>query len=297
MLWLLLGIASGFFFSVYHIINKIFIKDRDPIYFAYSLMIMIGLISFPFLIILRKHIILNLKAILFFSVIALIIVVAQSLYFASLKLGEVSKTAPLLTLTPLFTLVIAMISLHELPSYIAITGIILLVIGTYLLNYTKNSHFDVLEPFKLLVKNKSSRYMMIVTIIYGLGSVIDKHLILSSNALTRILLYSYFSIPIFSIYLIFKDGANNMIEKTRMNISKYYKPLIFILVVNYLVIIPQMWGISLTNTVFVISLKRTAAIFTVIFAYFIFHEKKDFMTTLIGAVLMVAGVFLIVTPS
>jgi len=136
--------------------------------------------------------------------------------------------------------------------------------------------------------------MFTVAVVYGFGSIIDKNIVIHSNHITRLVLYSFIALPMFTIYLLFKDGFSKYRKEAKVTITKHWKGIIITTIIFFSVIIPQVWAYNLTYTAYVISLKRTAAIFTVIIAYFVFHEKKDFWYVLFGTVLMVFGVILMV---
>ncbi len=224
-------------------------------------------------------------------IIGLNLAINNPLYYLAIKLAPISKTTPLLTLTPLFTLVVAMLTLKEFPSLIGIFGVVLLVIGTYILNYSSHQK-DIFEPFKLIFKSKGSAMMFLVALIYGFGSVADKYLMNNSNPLTRILLYSYFTLPFLIIFLLFKDKYA-FFSKTKAIFADNLKGIFFATIIFYAVIITQMWALSLTYAAYIIAVKRISAIFTVIFAYFVFKEQKNFVHVLLGVVLMVIGVVLL----
>lgn len=294
MLWLILGLICGFMFALYHIANKKYIKNADPTYFAYWVLIFTAIFAFPFIFILWDYLIIDKIAILFMVLLGVVIVITRPMYLHALKISNVSKTAPLLTITPLFTLIFAMIALKEFPSKLGIIGVILLVAGTYFLNYSPKQHKNILEPFALIFRHKGSQLMFIVALVYGFGSIIDKYIVINSNHITRLVLYSFVAVPMFTIYLFFKDGFSKYKKETKTTITKHWKGIIITTLIFSAVVIPQLWAYNLTYVAYIISLKRTAAIFTVIIAYFAFKEKKDFWYVLFGTVLMVAGVVLII---
>lgn len=293
MLWLILGLICALSYGLYHIANKKFLRDADPLYFCFDMFLIASILMLPFVFILWDKLYLGGISLLFMILLSISIAIANPLYFVAIKLSPVSKTTPLLTITPLFTLILAMITLKEIPSMIGIIGVILLMIGTYFINYSKDHHKNLLEPFLIIFKNRGSMLMLSVAIIYGIGSVLDKHFINASNVISRIVLHFYFTIPMIGAYLWYKDGTS-MIQKTKDTFKCSWKPILVSTIIFLSVIITQVWGMSLTYTAYIISLKRTSAVFTVIMAYFIFKEQKDFWYVLFGTILMVLGVVMMV---
>ena len=57
------------------------------------------------------------------------------IYMRAIKLSDLSITIPLITFTPLFMLITSPLILGEFPNLFGIAGIVLIVTGSYLLNF------------------------------------------------------------------------------------------------------------------------------------------------------------------
>jgi len=207
------------------------------------------------------------------------------LYFKSIKVSPLSLTVPFLTFTPLFLLITSPIMLGEFPSLLGVIGILLIVFGAYVLNI-QTLHKGFLAPFKAIFKEKGSVLMLIVALIFSIAANIDKIAILHSNPIFYILTFHIFLTLIFTSIIHFK--SKDKIEKIKRN----YKGLILIGFLFAVMIMAQMIAVKLTLVPYVISIKRTTAIFSVIFGY-LFFKEKNFKQCLLGAIIMVIGVFLI----
>ncbi len=299
MLWLILGLLCAVFFAISHIVSKKIVDKADPQYIAFAKLLFTAILTTPLLFFFWDKLIITSESLLLMVIIGVMIVIGGILYMSGLKYGSVSKTIPLLSLSPLFTLVIAMFWVQEYPNRYGIFGVIILVIGTYVLNIEKSintsevRYSKLLAPFAKIFTNKGARLMFFLAIFWGLSSVVDKAAINASNAISRILLYSYFAIVFFFIYLLLKEKSS-FLPKLKETLKNNIKGLLVLVILNFLVIATQMFGISLTHTAYIIALKRASAIFTVIFAFFILKEKENFLTILIGTLLLVLGVILIV---
>jgi len=287
MLWLLFGLLTALFFALFHIFNKKYVAKSDAEYFAYIILVFSTIAAIPLILLLREKLVFNYYWLVGMIFIGIIIWITRVLYTKSLKVAEVSKTVPLLSITPLFTLIIAMVWLGEFPSPMGITGIIVLISGIYLFNYQKGQG-SIFEPFLLIFKNKGALLMFIVALIYGVGSVIDKFVINHSNPLSIILFNSAFASFFQTIYLSIKD-KNYFIPKARKVIKENWRGGLVITVFFYLFITTQIYGISLIHTVYIIALKRMSVLFVVIIAYFVFKERKSFTYVLGGTILMLLG--------
>src|SRR3989338_7015254 len=145
---------------------------------------------------------------LFWSVLAIqsfIIVIASIFYFKAIEASDLSVTIPMLTFTPLFLLVTSPLMLGEFPNPAGLWGILLIVIGSYVLNIAE-LHKGYLAPFKALVKEKGPRYMLMVAILYSIGANIDKIGVRHSSPLAWAAALNTFLTIVFALILL-RKGA------------------------------------------------------------------------------------------
>lgn len=88
----------------------------------------------------------------------------------SVRLSPLSRTVPLLSLTPVFTAVLAIPTLGEVPNASQSTGIVLVVTGALALN----SDGHVLRPFTGLLREKGALLMIGVALSWSLSGPLDK---------------------------------------------------------------------------------------------------------------------------
>jgi len=214
-----------------------------------------------------------------------LLTVASILYIKAIKASDLSVTVPMLTFTPLFMLVTSPLILGEFPRPLGLLGILFIVAGSYLLNF-KDRHKGYLVPFKSLVKIKGPRYMLVVALLYSIGSNVDKIGVQNSSPIFWVIAINIFlTVAMFPI----------MIYKSRRNlqqISPGYKALFPIGLASALTLIFQMTAINLVLVTYVISIKRTSAIMGVLFGYLIFKEK-GIKERLVGVLIMIIGVIFI----
>lgn len=91
------------------------------------------------------------------------------LYLQSLKHGELSKTAPLLSLWPVLTLVTGAIFLNQIPSLAAVLAVLLIVAGIYVLN-TKRGNANV---FRNLWSDRGTKFALIGIITLAFNSTLS----------------------------------------------------------------------------------------------------------------------------
>jgi drug/metabolite transporter (DMT)-like permease len=291
MIWILLGLLSAWFFSLYHIAAKRFVKDTDPVYLAYCRLLMFALITLPLLFVFSNTFIFNWQFFVGMTLIGSIVTFTARLYMSSLKLASISKTIPLLSVSPLVTLPLAFFVEKQFPSWRGILGVAIIIFGAYILNLEKFNKRQLLLPFRSIISDKGSRFMLIVAFLYGILGAIDKWLIVHTNIITRLLWATYFTVFIFSIYLWIKDKQS--FSKIKDTFQLKYKALILLVILIAASLFLQFWAMALSFAAYIIALKRVSAFFSVVIAFFIFREKKYFSHHLLGTIFLVLGVILL----
>lgn len=97
----------------------------------------------------------------------------------ALKLGDVSLVTPLLTFSPVFTLLIAALFLGELPSVMGLLGVGLVLMGAYWLNYDSSS--GRLAPFKMIVFTPSVLLVLLAGFLWAITPLFEKTAILHTE--------------------------------------------------------------------------------------------------------------------
>lgn len=208
------------------------------------------------------------------------------LYFKAIKRSEISVTVPLITLTPLFMLLTSPIMIGEFPSALGIVGIVLIVAGTYISNISEDPK-QIFAPFKALVKNQGSRYMLLVAFIWSITANIDKIGVEETSpiywAFTKDFVILFYLIPI----LILKS------KKPLLQINNRKWPLLMVGFFKSTSVVTQMFAIQFVLVPYVISIKRASSIFIILFAFLYMGEKKNFRNRMIGIIIILVGLFII----
>ena len=282
-MWFILGISSGLFHALMSMVSKKTLKDTNPylVAFAYAAF------SLPFAFIALFWLDLTpLNFTFWWSVIltSMLNVVALVIFMKALSIGELSLTVPFLAFTPIFLIFTSDLMLGELPSLIGVIGIVLIVGGAYFLEMQKGA--GILGPFKALLKNRGAQLVLLVAFIYSITSNLDKIAIQNSSPITRIIVVQLL-MALVLLFLISFRSNQKIVE-----IKSKYKPLLLIGLLTALILLCQMTALTLSIVPYIISLKRTSALFCVILGVIAFKER-NVKPKLLGATLMVLGVFLI----
>ncbi|MBI4652315.1 EamA family transporter [Candidatus Desantisbacteria bacterium] len=284
MTWLIFAFLTALFESLKDVSSKMNLRNIDEYIISWSL----RFFALPFLI-----------PLLFFTKIpslgtqfwiALLVggslnVFTTILYMKAIKASDLSITVPMVTFTPLFLLLTSPFMVGEFPGIYGIIGIVLVVLGSYVLNI-KQRHKGYFAPFRALLKEKGPKLMLLVAFIWSITSNFDKIGVKNSSSIFwAIVMNIFLTIAMFPIMLYKSQGS---IKQIIVN----YKALIPIGLFSALVLVSQMTALNLTLVANVISIKRTSTILSVFLGYFIFKEK-GMTERLLGVVIMVAGVLFI----
>lgn len=101
-------------------------------------------------------------------------VVANLAFIYALKLSPLSLTLPLLSLTPVFTTLLGVPLLDEVPSVRQWTGIVIVVVGAFLLNLQADERVTLGSVLRAFVREPGSRWMMVVVFCWSIVPPLDK---------------------------------------------------------------------------------------------------------------------------
>lgn len=211
-------------------------------------------------------------------------ILAVCLYMRALQVSPLSLTVPFLALTPVFTTVTSFFLLGELPDASGLAGIILIGLGAYLLN-VHLSRQGVLEPLRAVWREKGSRLMIGVALIYSVTSNLGKMAVQYSSPSFMAAVY----LPVLSVAFvpILKWGG---VRQSQIH-SRW---LLFLLLgaSQALMAFFHFHAISLILVSYMISVKRLSLVLSVLLGWWFFHEPR-IRQRLLGSILMLAGVALI----
>ena len=212
-------------------------------------------------------------------------IIAVLLYIRAIKVSPLSLTLPFLSLTPIFLIVTSYIILGEKPDKFGFIGIILVVIGAYLLNvHTISQGF--LAPFRAIAKEKGSVLMIIIAFIFSIGACLGKIAVQHSSPAFFSVIY-IFLLSLF-LFIIISFKSKHFLSKS---ISRPV-PFIFIGMLIAIMIVTHLKAISLIEVSYMVSVKRLSILFGVLYGVMFFKET-NIKERFLGATVMVSGIILI----
>jgi drug/metabolite transporter (DMT)-like permease len=284
MLWLPLSLLAAFSLATVDALTKKFFSDLSPyemgvIRLIYTLpWFLCSFLFIPFASPDKTYFIAIASA-------APLEICAIYCYMKAIKLSPLSVTLPFLAFTPAFIILTGRIFLGEKLNSMGIAGIILIVTGSYCLNISSITG-GLFAPVRAIFKVPGSRLMLLVSLLYSITSVIGKIGVLHSNP--------YFFGSTYSIALAFMMAALTpfMPGITVTRLTRLPVKGMAIGAIYAITIFSHMLAISQVAAAYMVSVKRTSLLFGILYGAWWFKEKR-ISERLFGAVIMLAGVFLI----
>lgn len=224
---------------------------------------------------------------LFISVATVIDFSAALLYTKAISSSELAKSFPLVAFTPIFIIGTSFIFLREVPSLTGLMGILAIVLGAYVLR-AEDLKKNLLTPFKLIIREKGPRYMLLTSFLFSLVSPFFKRAIFSSSP--------YFAMGVTHILSLVLMLLVSIPLRRLGSIPRTLKshPWGFLIIglMTFVTAVSYFLALDLTLAVYVVSVKRMSIPFAIILG-FLFFREKNIVRHLTAGLIMVAGILLI----
>lgn len=213
-------------------------------------------------------------------------VCAIMLMSRSLRSSSMGGSVPMLSFTPVFLLLTGWLILGEKPNLLGLTGIIIVVAGSYYLG-SRGTRRHLLEPFYMILRDPGPRYMLGAAACFAVAGPYFKLALLNSSPYFTLA----FSLPLASLLTLFYHllGGGSLI-------SVFPRRGTFMLLALGL----SVFGVALTTnlafetglTSYVVSIKRISIVFNIIIGAYFFQET-EVRKHLAAAAVMIAGAVII----
>ncbi|GAB4534368.1 MAG: EamA family transporter [Thermodesulfovibrionia bacterium] len=284
-MWIIYALLTAFFFATSDALTKWALRSRNEYFIAWMrlvsavpvLVISLFLIEIPTLD----------KTFWIATLIALPLeVIAIILYTKALKSSPLTLTMPFLSFTPIFLIIVSYLMLGERVSLQGAIGILLIAIGSYILNIHTVGR-SLIEPLRLIIKERGSIMMMAVAFIFSLTSSLGKMAIVHSSPI-------FFGSLYFILLTIIFTPIAMIANRERLSISRGDVVSLIPIGLTYsLMIIFHMIAMSRANVAYMISVKRMSIFFSILYGHILFKEERIGQRAF-GALLMFMGFVLIV---
>lgn len=292
MEWIIFSVISAFFSAAAAITQKKVLFTLNALEFALLLSIFNTVFSLPIFLIIDINT-LPLASLLVLYGKTILGALAFLNVMLAIKNLSLSDALPMMVLTPGIVAVLAFIFLGESLSYFEITGMVLLLIGTYILELHHKK--DLLSPFKIFFTSKNHKYITTALILFSMTSILDKALLkefkLEPNSF--ILFQHIFIAFNFSIIAIFNKNVSK--ERLVKSLSNSWKFIIAISIFTIIYRYTQISAVKLAPVALVLSIKRTSVFFASIIGGKLFNEKYLFRKAFAIIILLLGTVLILNT--
>lgn len=216
-------------------------------------------------------------------------VLAELLYVLAIRDSPLSLTLPYLALTPVLTALSGWLLLGESISARGLAGVLLVVVGAYLLNL-RHARLAAprtwFAPLRAITRERGSRLMLGVAVIYGLTSVLGKgamqHMPGPGFGAFYFVLVGLFTLLVFGLR-----------EPSALRTLMRPRPAHFLVAgLMALMIVTHFMALALVETAYMIAVKRLSIVFGILLGAMFFAEGR-LARNLAASGMMVGGVALI----
>ena len=284
MSWLVYAVICALCVATMDALSKKALNDHDSYFVAWVRIVFAA----PLLLFVLPFIEIPKLDNTFFIITSILLpldIIAMLLYVRAISISPLSLTLPFFSLTPVFTLGTSYIILGEVPDRTGFVGIVLVAIGTYLLNVHAVKR-GLLEPLKVIMKEKGSVLMIIVACIVSINLNLGKIAVQHSSPMFLSIFYLFMLSILLFIILRFK--TKNVYSK----ISS--QPLLFLSIGLSMAVmmVTHLKAISIVDVSYMVSVKRLNILFGVVFGA-VFFAETNIKERFLGAAVMVLGIILI----
>lgn len=288
-MWFYFALSSALLSATAAILEKRALFDVSALSFSTLLAVLNALFSIPFLYFVDFASIsmATYGTIAFKSLLGSI---SFFLVMSGIKRLELSNALPLLVLTPGLVAVFAWILLGDHLTRLEILGMVLLLVGTYMLQTGRPG--NLVKPMKATVKKGAYWYIVGALLVFTLTSILDKWLLGSYRVTPEayLPLQHFFMAIFFSILVFFTKTHQNILRK---DFPKIWKWVLAVAIVTILYRYAHILAVKAGAVALALSVKRTSVFFAAIIGGQIFKEERLFFKAIAIAV-MLGGAILVI---
>lgn len=216
-------------------------------------------------------------------------ILAMWLYMQAIRESPLALTLPYLAFTPVFNILTGYLLLGETVNLTGLAGILLVVCGAWLLNADHartGAGIRFLAPFRAIVRERGSRLMLGVAVLYSVTSVLGKGAM--QYVAPGFFGPFYFALLGLATALVF----SSRITRPWRVLTRHPGAHLLVGLAMGVMVITHFHAIQHVEVAYMIAVKRTSLLFGMLYGAWLFAETGLGKNLTAGA-LMVLGVFLI----
>ena len=291
MLWFVLAFISAVLSATAAISQKKVLFKLEALEFSFLLSLFNMIFSLPFLFINDLSII-TFNTLLLLYLKTILGTLAFWCVMLAIKNLEISKALPLMVLTPGLVALSAFAFLGESLTSLEISGMLLLLAGTYILE--SKAKQDILMPFKVFIKSKNHHYIIFALLLFTATSVLDKTLLSRFSLEPPAFIGFQHIFMAFNFSLIILMTSRQPVKIVRSVSPDLWLWIIFISLLTVGYRFSQIESFKDAPVALVLAIKRTSVFFAAIIGGRIFKEKRLLLKAA-ATIIMIAGAILIIT--
>ena len=287
-MWFFYAIGFAIITSTYVIIAKKVMRQLDE----YQFLWLSGLITIvtQFILLVIFFEIPKINNTFIFSVIisSAINLIAGIASYRAIRISEVSLIAPIAAFNPIFTTLISYFTLKEIIQINDLTGILMVCIGAYFLQISKQSK-GLFEPLKSLFKNTGVKLALLAYLLWAITPTFQKVAI--NNTQPAVPLFASFAGMIVTILFL----SPFVLKFSKFSKLKLKNNLNLLIIGAILAAVGQMFAFTafnLTSLGLATAVFKLDMLFTIFFVW-LFFKEKNIKDKFVGALIMLVGTFLI----
>jgi drug/metabolite transporter (DMT)-like permease len=210
------------------------------------------------------------------------------LYFKALQITPLSMCVPFLSFTPVFLIPTGFVILGEIPSPLKALGVALIVVGSLVMHRRLFAQ-GPMAPVRAVLREKGSRYMLLVSFIFSITNPLDKKLVTMSDVFTEAFAYGLGLAIAFWIMGRAKKG--DFANAARAN----WKWIFLAGLLDAVALLTQLGSYAYIPVVITVSIKRAGIVLAVFSGWLFFHER-NITDQVIAASVMFCGVLILYLP-
>ncbi len=286
MVWLAFSLGAAVFVGLKNVWTRSFAASIEARTMVLATFLFTGVLSLVYLVLTGMPAV---DPRFYWSIVgaSLVDALAVTLLTKAIFTADLSDAYPLVALTPVFALVTSFFILGEAPSLTGLVGVVVIVVGAYLLR-VEGARESIFEPFRLLMRDRGARYMMLTALLFSVMGPLFKTAMHASSAGLALTASQWLT----TLWLALVYLVGGTLRGTVREIRENFWPLAGLSVTNFMQAIFTFLGFQFAFVAYVASVKRLGILFTVLFGYLAFREKGALRGAAAGLV-MLAGVILV----
>ncbi|MCF7989797.1 MAG: EamA family transporter [Thiohalocapsa sp.] len=205
---------------------------------------------------------------------------------SAIQRSEVSLVGPVMTLTPGFVVLIEWLVIGDLPGSLGALGLLLLVVGSYVLS-VEREQTSLWQPFVQLFREPGSALTLVAAFCFAAASTLGRVGVQMSDPLSFAVVVAVVN-PLVLFALFSLQDHRFYREAFPADMRRQLRPLLLLGLLFALMRIADQIALSLTLASYAMAVKRTAGMFSVLLGHW-YYGEGHLLPRLLGSAIMLLG--------